>query len=134
MTNLKASRRRTLLQGSVAIASTLVTWGSASAAANKGGDLYVIAEIVAKPESAKELRALIVPFAAKARKEPGCHEYTLMEVESEPGRFLTFERWSGHAALDNHMKTPAMAAMGPKLGPLLAKPFTQIFLGAPQTR
>ncbi len=57
-----------------------------------------------------------------------------MEVESEPGRFLTFERWSGHAALDAHMQTPAMAAIGPKLGELLAKPFTQIFLSDPAAK
>ena len=78
------------------------------------------------------LRALLVPFAAKSRKEPGCHEYVLMEVESEPGRFQTYERWTGHAALDAHMKTPAMAALGPKLAPLLAKPFTQTFLTKPK--
>lgn len=96
------------------------------------GQLYVIAEIVGKPESADALCAVIVPFAAGSRKEPGCHEYTLMEVENEPGRFMTFERWGDRAALDAHMKTPAMAAVGPKLGTLLAKPFTQTFLGAPK--
>ena len=80
------------------------------------------------------LRDLAAKGTSKARKEPGCHEYKLMEVESEPGRFLTFERWSGHAALDKHMKTPDIAALGPKLGALLSKPFTQIFLGKPQVK
>ncbi len=125
MANLK---RRTMIQGA-AIGSTLVAWAGAAQA--KPGELYVIAEIVAKPDTADKLRALLVPFAASSRKEPGCREYTLMEVEKEPGRFLTFERWSGHPALDAHMKTPALAALAPKLGDLLAKPFTQIFLGAP---
>ena len=131
MTNTNRATRRTLIQGA-ALGSALAAWGAASAAGMKGGELYVIAEIVAKPDKADALRTLIVPFAASSRKEPGCREYTLMEVESEPGRFLTFERWSGHAALEKHMKTPAMAAMGPKLGDLLAKPFTQIFLNAPK--
>ena len=123
--------RRTVIQGA-AFGAALAAWGTASAAGAKSSDLYVIAEIVSKPEKADELRAVIVPFAAQSRKEPGCREYTLMEVESEPGRFLTFERWSGRAALDKHMKTPAMAAVAPKLGDLLAKPFTQIFLSAPR--
>lgn len=131
MTDSKRANRRTVLQGA-ALGSALVAWGTASAASHKGGGLYVIAEIVSKPEAADDLRALLVPFAAKSRKEPGCHEYTLMEVESEPGRFLTFERWTGHEALEKHMKTPDITALVPKLGPVLAKPFTQIFLSAPK--
>ena len=127
MTDTTLAQRRALLQVAT-LGAGLVGWGAAGAATAGGKDLFVIAEIVGKPEKADELRKLIVPFAASSRKEPGCREYRLMEVESEPGRFLTFERWSGHAALDAHMKTPAMAAIGPKLGDLLAKPFTQIFL------
>ena len=124
--------RRSVLQAA-ALGSGLLAFGAAAAAGGaRKGELYVIAEIVGKPDAADELRKLIVPFAAQSRKEPGCREYTLLEVENEPGRFLTCERWSGHAALDAHMKTPAMAAMGPKLGTLLAKPFTQIFLTAPK--
>jgi quinol monooxygenase YgiN len=53
-----------------------------------------------------------------------------MEVIGEPGRFLTFERWKDKAALDAHMLTPDMKAIAPKLGPVLAKPFTQLFLDA----
>lgn len=59
--------------------------------------------------------------------------YTLMEVEDEPGRFLTYERWTDHAALEAHMNTPTIQAIVPKLGDVLARPFTQIFLGAPST-
>ncbi len=132
MTQTKRADRRLLLHGAAAGMATMA-WG-ASDAASSGKDLYVIAEIVGKPEKADELRKIIVPFAAKAAKEPGCREYKLMEVESEPGRFLTFERWSSHEALDAHMKTPAMAAIGPKLGDLLGKPFTQIFLRDPQAK
>jgi quinol monooxygenase YgiN len=91
---------------------------------------YVIAEIVAKPGMEKELRDLLVPFAESSRKEPGCQVYTLMEVQSEPGRFLTFERWDDKAALEAHMVTPAIKEIVPKLEPVLAKPFTQLFLDA----
>jgi quinol monooxygenase YgiN len=94
------------------------------------GGYFVIAEIVSKKEKADELRALLVPFAEKSAKEPGCLVYTLMEVTGEPGRFLTFERWTDKAALDAHMVTPDIKAIVPKLEPVLAKPFTQIFLAA----
>jgi quinol monooxygenase YgiN len=121
--------RRSLLKA--AALGSLASLVATSAAAQDQATLFVIAEIVAKPDAADQLRDLLVPFAASSAKEPGCLEYTLMEVDKEPGRFLTFERWTGRDALDAHMKTPEIAALVPKLGEILAKPFTQIFLGAP---
>jgi quinol monooxygenase YgiN len=126
--------RRTALLGGAAV-SVLFSSAARAAAAKKDTGYYVIAEINAKPGSEGALRDLLVPFAKSSRKEPGCLVYTLMEVISEPGRFLTFERWTHKAALDAHMVTPAIKAIVPKLEPILAKPFTQIFLngltGAP---
>jgi len=110
------------------VAAAVFTASSVQAAGQSG--YFVIAEIVSKKEKADELRALLVPFAEKSAKEPGCLVYTLMEVIGEPGRFLTFERWTDKAALDAHMVTPDIKAIVPKLEPVLAKPFTQIFLGA----
>ena len=110
------------------VATAVLTASSVQAAGQSG--YFVIAEIVSKKEKADELRALLVPFAEKSAKEPGCLVYTLMEVIGEPGRFLTFERWTDKAALDAHMVTPDIKAIVPKLEPVLAKPFTQIFLGA----
>ena len=110
------------------VAAAVLAASSVQAAGQSG--YFVIAEIVSKKEKADELRALLVPFAEKSAKEPGCLVYTLMEVIGEPGRFLTFERWTDKAALDAHMVTPDIKAIVPKLEPVLAKPFTQIFLGA----
>jgi quinol monooxygenase YgiN len=107
------------------VAAAVLAASSAEAAGQSG--YFVIAEIVSKKEKADELRALMVPFAEIAAKEPGCLVYTLMEV---PGRFLTFERWKDKAALDAHMVTPDIKAIVPKLEPVLAKPFTQLFLDA----
>jgi quinol monooxygenase YgiN len=128
----KLDRRTAVLGGAV---SVLFSASSRAAPAKKDTGYYVIAEINAKPGSEAALRNLLVPFARGSRKEPGCLVYTLMEVIAEPGRFLTFERWTNKAALEAHMVTPAIKAIVPKLEPLLAKPFTQIFLnglaGAP---
>jgi len=119
--------RRTALLGGAAV-SVLFSSTARAAAAKKDTGYYVIAEINAKPGSEAALRDLLVPFAKSSRKEPGCLVYALTEVISEPGRFLTFERWTNKAALDAHMVTPAIKAIVPKLEPILAKPFTQIFL------
>lgn len=125
-------RRTALLGGAV---SVLFGSSVSAATAKKDTGYYVIAEINAKTGSESALRDLLVPFAKSSRKEPGCLVYTLMEVIAEPGRFLTFERWTNKAALEAHMVTPQIKAIVPKLEPLLAKPFTQIFLngltGAP---
>jgi len=128
----KLDRRTALVVGAVSVLFS----GSASAATSKkDSGYYVIAEINAKPGSEGALRDLLVPFAKSSRKEPGCLIYTLMEVIAEPGRFLTFERWTNKAALEAHMVTPQIKAIVPKLEAILAKPFTQIFLnglaGAP---
>jgi len=128
----KFDRRAVLVGGAVSV----VFNGAAKAATTKSNSgYYVIAEINAKAGSEAALRDLLVPFAKSSRKEPGCLVYTLMEVIAEPGRFLTFERWTNKAALEAHMVTPQIKAIVPKLEPILAKPFTQIFLnglaGAP---
>jgi quinol monooxygenase YgiN len=110
------------------VAAAALTTLPAAAAGQSG--YFVIAEIVSKKDKADDLRALLVPFAETSAKEPGCLDYRLVEVIGEPGRFLTFERWTDKAALEAHMVTPEIKAIGPKLEPVLAKPFTQLFLEA----
>jgi len=109
------------------VAAAVLTSSSAEAAGDNSG-YFVIAEIVAPKDKADELRALLVPYAEKSAKEPGCQKYVLMEVIAEPGRFLTYERWTNKAALDAHMVTPDIKEIVPKLQPILAKPVSQIFL------
>ena len=124
--------RRTFLETAAAGGALAALFSGVAEAAEKDkkGGYYVIAEIVAQPGKEAELRDLLVPFAKSSRKEPGCQIYTLLEVQSEPGRFLTFERWKDKAALDVHMTTPAIQEIVPKLQNVLAKPFTQLFLDA----
>jgi quinol monooxygenase YgiN len=109
------------------VAAAGLTSSSAEAAGDNSG-YFVVAEIVSTKEKADEVRALLVPYAEKSAKEPGCLKYVLMEVIAEPGRFLTYERWTNKAALDAHMVTPDIKEIVPKLQPILAKPVTQIFL------
>jgi quinol monooxygenase YgiN len=117
--------RRSVL-GAAALAATLVASTQYAVAAD--GQIVVIAELVAKPDKVSALRDLLVPFAASARKEPGCLRYELLEDSARPGRFLTVETWQDKAAIEAHMSTPAIKAAVPALGPILATPFTQTFL------
>ena len=109
------------------VAAAVLTSSSAEAAGDNSG-YFVVAEIVSTKEKADEVRALLVPYAEKSAKEPGCLKYVLMEVIAEPGRFLTYERWTNKAALDAHMVTPDIKEIVPKLQPILAKPVAQISL------
>jgi quinol monooxygenase YgiN len=86
------------------------------------GDLHVIADLAAKPEAADEFRRLLTEFAAKARQEPGCKHYSLLEDPAKPGQIYTFEIWADKGALDAHMKTPDIMALIPKLNAMWAKP------------
>jgi quinol monooxygenase YgiN len=113
---------------SAAIGSAVAAFASTAAISAANGNYYVIAELVSKPDQADALRAIMVPFVAGARKEPGCIHYALLEDAKQPGRFLTFETWANEDALKAHMVTPEIKAAVPKLGPVLAKPFSQIFL------
>jgi len=127
---MSAFNRRTFVQ-TAALGSLLTSILAASSAEAAGqAGYFVIAEVVAKPGKADELRALLVPFAEKSRTEPGCQVYALLEVLAEPGRFLTYERWTDKAALEVHMPTPHLKELVPKLDTVLAKPFTQLFLSA----
>jgi quinol monooxygenase YgiN len=118
--------RRTLMR-SAAIGSAVAAF-AANAEAASNGNYYVIAELVSKPGQADALRAIMAPFVAGARKEPGCLHYSLLEDLKQPGRFLTFETWANEDALKAHMVTPEIKAAVPKLEPVLAKPFSQIFM------
>ena len=52
------------------VAAAVLTASSGAAAGETG--YFVIAEIVSKKDKADDLRALLVPFAEKSAKEPGC--------------------------------------------------------------
>jgi quinol monooxygenase YgiN len=83
-------------------------------------ELTVIARVKAKPgresELEQEFRAVIVP----THKESGCLRYTLHRSVDDPASFITVERWSSRAAIDQHMGTPHIQALLKKASDLLA--------------
>jgi quinol monooxygenase YgiN len=93
-------------------------------------DLYIMATMIAKPDRIASLRDRLLPAVEAFRKEPGCLAYTLLEDKKEPGRFITYERWTDEAALKAHMSAPTLQSLKPLLPALLAQEMTQDFLDA----
>jgi hypothetical protein len=82
--------RRTFVRTAGASAATAAAFLSIGPANAADDAIYVIAELVSKPDKADDLRKLLVEFVAGARKEPGCKHYSLLEDRKQAGRFLTF--------------------------------------------
>ncbi|MDQ2857538.1 MAG: antibiotic biosynthesis monooxygenase [Candidatus Eremiobacteraeota bacterium] len=122
--------RRAAMAGGAAAAAGVALAGFGPALAEEPKGLRVIADLLAKPGSADDARKLLVPFAQGARKEAGCLSYTLLEIQGEPGHFMTYEIWRDRVALDAHLKGPAIVAAGPQLTPLLAAPLKITYLDA----
>lgn len=112
--------RRTIFK--TAAVGSLMALFAQSARADEDGKVHVIAEIFAKPENADTLRGMLVPFAGGAAKEPGCVHYSLLEDETKPGQFYTYEIWADADAFAAHLNTPTFKAAGPKIIPMLAVP------------
>ena len=64
--------------GAAALGGVAAVLASSSAeAAGDNSGYFVVAEIVSTKEKADEVRALLVPYAEKSAKEPGCLKYVL---------------------------------------------------------
>ena len=84
--------------------------------------LTVVAELTAKPGKEDDLRAALTGLIAPTRSEEGCVEYLLHESTDQPGRFVFYENWKSREALDRHLQTPYLQALGARSGELLAEP------------
>ncbi len=84
--------------------------------------LTVVAELVAKPGKADEVRAALTGLVDPTRKEDGCVQYDLHESTDEPGRFVFYENWASRAALDAHLESPHLIALRAIAPDLLSEP------------
>lgn len=65
-------------------------------------EVQVVATIEAKPESADQIRELLIALVASSREEEGCVSYNVSESASTPGTFVTVELWRSQEDLDRH--------------------------------
>ena len=58
---------------------------------------------------------------AAAVDEPGTLVYVMHEAADDPDTVVSYELFADEAALDAHKASPAVAAVMPRLGPLVAE-------------
>jgi quinol monooxygenase YgiN len=84
--------------------------------------LTVFAFVQAKQGKEKELEDALLTLVANTRQEAGCKGYDIHRHLAEPGKFAFYENWQDMAALEQHRKTPHVAAFRAQAGELLAGP------------
>jgi quinol monooxygenase YgiN len=80
--------------------------------------ITVVATFQAKPGKENELRAALIGLVGPTRKEAGCLSYDLHASPEDPAKFLFHENWTGKAALDEHMQTPHIQKLLPRVNEL----------------
>ena len=118
---------RTVRTFAVALAAAL---GAGVFGAAQAAPVTVIAMLTAAPGKEAALETILVPVSKAARHEPGCLSYTLLRNNARPGQFFTYEVWASKAAIDAHMKGPAIAAASAKLQGVLAEVPSQTLMTA----
>ena len=81
--------------------------------------ISVVAKLKAKQGSEKQMEEALKAMVGKVKEEPGCEAYVLHRSNRDSTTFVFYEVYRDQAALDAHGKTPHMAEMLGKIGPLL---------------
>jgi quinol monooxygenase YgiN len=90
--------------------------------------IIVTGDVVARPDTAAEIRRLSLEHVARSRAEPGCLSHDVHADLHDPLRLVFVERWADEAALQAHFAVPASRAFGRALGGLAAAtPTLQIY-------
>jgi len=75
----------------------------------------------AQPGRRADLLALLRELVdAAATDEPGTLVYVMHEADDDPDVVVSYELFADEAALEAHKASPAVAAVMPRLGPLVA--------------
>jgi quinol monooxygenase YgiN len=76
----------------------------------------VLWEAHARAGAESELKALLTGIASSPPEHSNIQAY---EVQTKAGSFIIIERWDNRDALDEHLASARMQALGPQLGRLL---------------
>lgn len=68
-------------------------------------ELTVVAKVVARQESAEDVKKELLKMIAPTRNEKGCIKYDLHQDNQDPAQFVFYETWESAACLENHMST-----------------------------
>jgi len=84
--------------------------------------LTVIAFIKAKPGKETVLHEALLALVTATREEAGCINYDLHVSTENPGHFAFHENWASKQHLDEHLKSPHLAAVAARGAELFAEP------------
>ena len=112
--------RRTLLAGGTTLAGLSVLTGEAMAQGAKRagvpkGGVVLTAMVKAKQGQEDAVKEALLALVEPTRREPGFLCYNLHQSKSDPTQFMFYEQWVSKEALDSHVKTPHMRALGARL-------------------
>jgi quinol monooxygenase YgiN len=112
--------RRTLLASGAGLAAlsslprkTMAQGVATSKMPQEGVILVAITKAKAGEEEA--VKEVLLALVEPTRKEAGCLCYNLHQSKSDKTQFMFYEQWASKEALDAHMQTPHLKALGGKL-------------------
>ena len=75
-----------------------------------GDNIVVTGYLDIEPSNRDAAIDAIKTLMEASRAEAGCEDYAFAADLVEPGRFRIFEQWRDQAAMDEHNKSPHLAA------------------------
>ena len=82
--------------------------------------IMIVVEFEVKPEHRSHFIELMKGHAQRSRSEDGCQQFDVLLPQEDQSRVLLVEAWRDQAALDVHMKLPAMARLRATFEPWVA--------------
>jgi len=84
--------------------------------------ILITGAILARPETAGELRQISLEHVHRSRTEPGCLSHDVHLDAENPLRLVFVERWEDADAVRAHFAVPASRAFARAAGGLAAEP------------
>ena len=79
--------------------------------------IMIVVEFEVNPEHRDAFVELMKNHARLSRAENGCQQFDVLLPQENQNRILLVEAWRDQAALDVHMKLPAMTRLRETFGP-----------------
>jgi len=73
--------------------------------------IMIVVEFEVKPEHRGQFIELMKGHAQRSRAEDGCQQFDVLLPQDDQSRVFLVEAWHDQAALDVHLKLPAMARL-----------------------
>lgn len=82
--------------------------------------IAIIAQLRAQPGKRTQLMEALAPLHDAVKSEPGTEVFAMHASDADPDLVLFYEVYKDKDALASHQKNPALAAIGPAMGALIA--------------